>query len=82
MDSRAVMKLFWLAFQTDDGPEVFIQTAHSLLFARLVAMIKGQKDFYSEGHVLDEATAKKVPKEMIGRTLSQTEALRLLKRMA
>jgi hypothetical protein len=38
------------------------------------AAMLGQKGEFQEGHQLDAKTARKIPKKMIGRSLSQREA--------
>jgi hypothetical protein len=66
--------LFWLVFKTDDI-SVIIQPAGDIIAARMKAMLAGM-GLFQEGHQLDERTAKKVPKKMIGRVLSRREARR------
>jgi hypothetical protein len=53
-----------------------------LIFARLDAALAGFDGDYVEAHRLDDKRAKKVPKKMIGRVLTEKEALALLDRMA
>ena len=45
-------------------------------------MIDGFKGTFVEAHALDAATARKVPRKMIGRSLSADEAAALLDRIA
>jgi hypothetical protein len=73
--------LFWLTFKTNRRKEVFIAEAGSLGLARMKAGVRGQKGEFQEGHQIDSKTAKRIPKQMIGRTLSREEAERLLKRL-
>jgi hypothetical protein len=75
------MTHFWLAHNTSDGVKVFIQPAYSLVDARVKAALAGYEEF-TEAHQLDTETAMKIPKEMIGRTLTSKEAEELLKKMA
>lgn len=74
--------MFWLTFKTSRGLEVYIVQASHLLMARMKAGMAGQDGEFQEGHRLDRKTAKKIPAKMIGRTLSQREAVALLKRIA
>ena len=60
---------------------VCIQPGGATLFARLNAMIDGFGGKYVEAHALDAKTAKKIPKRMIGRTLTLDEAAALLDRL-
>jgi hypothetical protein len=71
--------LFWLVFKTDDI-SVIIQPAGDIITARMRAMLAGM-GLFQEGHQLDDKTAKKVPKKMIGRVLSRKEAKLLLKKL-
>jgi len=71
--------LFWLTFKTKRQTEVFIAEAGFLGMARLKAGMASQQGEFQEGHQLDSQTTKKIPKQMIGRTLSREEAERLLK---
>ena len=76
------MPLFWLVHEIGGERRVFIQEAGSLIFARLHAAIAGFTGTFVETHRLDAAMAKKVPKKLIGRTLSAHEAAALLGRLA
>jgi hypothetical protein len=62
---------------------VYIAEAHDILFARLKLDIAtpGLDAHFAEGHYLDQATAAKIPKHMIGRMLGQDEAAKLLARL-
>ena len=76
------MALFWVAKINDDGETTFfLQEANTQLFASLRASIAGQKGKPVESIELDAKTARKVPKKMIGRVLSQREAETLLTRI-
>jgi hypothetical protein len=76
--------VFWLVFNTPDGPCVILQPAASLIFARLAAGVKHglDADSFQEGHQLDAKTVKKIPKDMVGKCLSGTQAEKLLKRLS
>jgi hypothetical protein len=75
--------MFWLAFKNSRGAvEVFIVQAHHLMMARMRAGMAGQQGTLQEGHELDRKTARKIPAKMVGRSLSQKEAMALLKRIA
>ena len=59
--------------------QVFGQNGLSRLIARMRASLAGvDEGEFTDGHELDGKTEKQVPKEMIGRRLSQEEAKRLL----
>ncbi len=75
------MSLFWVAKINDDGETTyFLQEATTQLYASLRASIAEQKGNPVESIELDAKTARKVPKKMIGRVLSQSEAEALLAR--
>ena len=77
------MDLFWLAFQHETTVCVVIQPAYSLIEARLrVAEAHNLIESFREGHQLDPKTAKKVPKNCIGKPLSATLANKLLANLA
>ena len=61
---------------------VFIQPAGHIIEARMRAMIANVPGEFQEGYELDDKTAKKVPKRMIGRVLSRKEATALLKKLS
>jgi hypothetical protein len=76
------MALYWVAKIDDDGETTyFIQEATTPLYAHLRAAIAGHRGKPSDVIQLDAKTARKVPKKMIGRVLSQKEAEALLARM-
>jgi len=74
------MALWWLTF--DKPIRVFLIEAGDLLTARVKASLHGAptQDF-SQGYELDAKTAKKVPKDMVGKLLSKKEAEGLLKKL-
>jgi hypothetical protein len=74
--------LFWLVFKTGSDITVVIQPAGALGMARLRAAIAGIEGEFQEGHELDDKTAKKIPKAMIGTPLTRKQANALLKRLA
>jgi hypothetical protein len=77
------MDLFWLVFQHETTVCVVIQPAHSLIAARLrVAVAHDLIESFREGHELDPKTAKKVPKNYVGKPLSATQAKNLLAKLA
>ena len=76
------MPLFWLVHEIDGKRRVVIQEASTLNFARLDAAITGLGGHFVGGHMLDDKRATKVPKNMIGRVLSDREVSALLDRMA
>ena len=74
--------LWWLVHEIDGARVVRIQEGGALIFARLNAAIDGFGGAFVEAHPLDAKTAKKIPKRMIGRTLTLDEAAALLDRLA
>ena len=74
------MALFWIAKIENGETTYFLQEANTQLYASLRASIAGQKGKPVESIELDAKTARKVPKKMIGRVLSQSEAEALLAR--
>lgn len=75
------MPLFWLVHIVDEQPVVFIQESAGMETARLKAAIAGfNQGTFSEIHMLDAKTEKRVPKKLIGKVLDQSEANALLKK--
>ena len=74
------MPLYWLCYHHNNQISVVIEQATSLVHARMRAALSNldQGDF-TEGHELDRKW--QVPKEMVGRRLSQEEAKRLLAKL-
>ena len=72
------MALFWIVHKFDGQHCVRIQEGGALIFAQLNAMKDGFGGTFVEAHRLDADTAKKIPKRMIGRTLTMDEATALL----
>lgn len=75
------MPLFWIAHRIGGAPSIFIAEANTKLYARLAAARAGHAGEFAEAHELDVRTAKKIPKAMIGRALSQKEAAALVKKL-
>ena len=73
--------LFWLVFKHGENISVIIQPADHIIAARMRAMLAKVTGEFQEGHELDDNTAKKVPKAMIGRVLSRKEATALLRKL-
>jgi hypothetical protein len=71
--------MYWLTFDNGALQVMIIQAGH-LAEARLKAGMLGQKGTFKEGHLLDDETAKRIPRNMISRTLSRNEANALLKK--
>lgn len=75
--------MFWLVFEEDGDLSVVILAASALVYARLEAhrrdLAAGR---FIEAHQLDEKMVRRVPKNMIGRRLTQTEAEKLLSLLA
>ena len=74
------MPLFWIAKTAGSAQTYFLQEATTALYASLRASLAGHHGKPSEVIALDDKTARKVPKKMIGRVLTQREAEALLKR--
>ena len=68
------MPLYWLCYRHNNQISVVIEPAASLIHARMHAAIAGLQGEFTEGYELPW----KVPKQMIGRRLSQEEAKVLL----
>jgi hypothetical protein len=71
------MPLYWLCYRHNNQIEVVIEPASSLVHARMHAAIAGLQGEFTEGYELPW----KVPKQMIGRRLSQEEAMVLLAKL-
>jgi hypothetical protein len=76
-----MMTLQWLTFKHDKRIVVMIVPAHSELSARLKATYAGQKGEFIKSYELSEAMTKKVPMNVIGRTLTAAEAEKLLEKL-
>ena len=77
------MPLFWIVHRVNGEPRVYITEENSPMYARLEgakAGILNPADFV-EMHALDDATARKIPKTMRGRLLTQEEVRSWLDRM-
>jgi hypothetical protein len=73
------VSLYWLSYQRDGKVEVVIQPGGTLIFAHVGAGIAGlDQGTFAEGHALDEATAVRVPANMVGKRLSANKAEKLL----
>jgi len=69
--------LYWLCYRHNNQVSVVIEPGASLVHARMRASLDGlDEGEFTEGHELDRKW--RVPKEMVGRRLSQEEAKRLL----
>jgi hypothetical protein len=69
------VSLYWLCYQRDGQVEVVIQPGSTLMFARLGAGIaKLDEGDLIEGHCLNAAMSARIPKNMIGKRLSQQQA--------
>ena len=67
-----LVALFWVAKINDDGETTyFLQEASTQLYASLRASIAGQKGKPVESIELDAKTARKVPKKMRARALTE-----------
>ena len=75
------MALYWIAKSNGGAQSYFLQEASTPLYASLSASLAGQSGKPGDVIELDAKTARKVPKKMIGRVLSQREAEALLARI-
>jgi hypothetical protein len=73
--------LWWIVNQDGGKPSIVVQEAGDVITARLKAKLAGHEGEFTEAHKLDAKTAKKMPKDLVGRVLSQREATRLLKKL-
>jgi hypothetical protein len=70
------MPLYWLCYRHNNQISVVIEPGASLIHARMrAALAKLDEGEFTEGHELDRNTEKQVSKAMIGRRLSQEEAI-------
>ena len=76
------MALFWIVHEKDGKRRILIQEGSTLIFARLDAAMAGFDGDFIGAHRLDDKRAKKVPKNMIGRLLTDREVSALLDRMS
>jgi hypothetical protein len=73
------VRVYWLSFKIPQGVCVVVQPASSLIEARMKAHIDvGCPGEFQVGHQLDAKLIKRIPKNMIGKCLSQAQAARLL----
>ena len=76
------MPLFWLCYRHNNQVKVVIELGASILHARMRAALAGlDEGTFTEGHELDGKTEKQVPKAMIGKRLTQSEANGLLAKL-
>jgi hypothetical protein len=74
------MSLYWLCYRHNNQISVVIEPGASLIHVRMRAALANlDQGEFTEGHELDRKW--RVPKEMIGRRLSQEEAKKLLVRL-
>src|SRR4051812_14130067 len=73
--------LYWIVHEMEGEPCVFVQEASSLVYARMEAQKAGCDGKFIEAHELDRATAKKLPPDVIGRTLNRAKARAVLQRL-
>jgi hypothetical protein len=69
---------FWIVHQVGGARTVFIAEAGDIVTARLKASLAGHHGQFDGYHVLSDKLAEKIPKEMLGRVLTQAEAEALL----
>ena len=75
------MPLFWIVHEIEGHLSVFVQEAKSLSDARASAKSAGFKGTFKEAHELDRNTAARLPRDVIGQTITRSRARALLQRM-
>jgi hypothetical protein len=76
---RDATRLYCLSFETDCGVEVFIAEDMSVTQAMLQAGSAGQRGQFLLAHELGDETAKRIPRDIIGRSMPREQAERVLK---
>jgi hypothetical protein len=71
--------LWWVVKEVDGVRQFYIQEASTQMYAGLKSAIAGFEGELKEVIPLDAKTAKKLPKDLVGRVLKQREAMKLLK---
>jgi hypothetical protein len=80
MQAPLSMSLYWLCYRHYNQISVVIETGASLVHARMRSSLADlDQGEFTEVHELDRKW--QMPKEMIGRRLSQEEAKRLLAKL-
>lgn len=79
MKRVAPLPVFWVVRNHDGARSVFLQPASAAIYGWVRSAIAGHQGAMAEIHELDAKTARKVPRDMIGRVLSRTETVKLLK---
>jgi hypothetical protein len=75
--------LFWLVFDTDDGRVIVLQPASTLIFARMSALVNRLVEGkFVEGFELEQAHIKRVPKRLVGKAITASQAEGLLRRLS
>jgi hypothetical protein len=74
------MPFYWLCYRHNNQISVVIEPGTSLIHARMCAALAGlDEGTFTEYHELDRKW--RVPREMVGRRLSQEEAKKLLAKL-
>jgi len=76
------MPLFWIVHDEGKHRRVFIAEAEGTLFARLEAMRAKHPGDFAEALAMDSDSAGRVPRRLIGRTLTAQEVTGLLDRLS
>jgi hypothetical protein len=75
------MALLWVVKEVDGERQFFVQEASTQMYAALKSAMAGFDGKYVETQQLDAKTAKKLPKDPVGRVLKQREAMKVLKKL-
>ena len=73
--------MFWLSFKNSGTMQVMLIEAGHLAMARIKAGMLGQKGEFQEGFRIDAKRAKNIPKNMVARPHTKSQAQTLIKRM-
>jgi hypothetical protein len=73
--------MWWLTYRKFSEPQIVILKASSLIQARMIVSMAGLDEgmTFQEGHELDPARAKRVPKECLAKMLGRRQAESLLR---
>lgn len=78
MKRVAPLPVFWVVRKHGGERSVFLQPASAAVYGWLRSAIAGHQGTMAEIHELDAETARRIPRDMIGRVLSREETVKLL----